>query len=248
MSGHSKWSTIKRQKAVTDHRRSKSWARITRDIMVASREGGGDPGMNARLSVCVDKAKAENMPKANITRAIKRGTGEIEGADYEETAYEGYAPHGIAVFVDALTDNTNRTVADLRAMFSKAGGQLGTTGSVQFLFDRKGIFEIKAEGQDEMELFELVADAGAEDMVQEEDHFIVTTPVEAYGAVQSALEEAGIPVEQADLQRIPTMTKTLPLDEAQKVAALLEKMEEHQDVQTVNSTLEFDEELVALLG
>ncbi len=248
MSGHSKWSKIKRQKAVTDHRRSKVWARITRDIMVAAREGGGDPGMNARLALSVDKAKAENMPKDNITRAIKRGTGEIQGADYEEVSYEGYAPNGIAIFVDALTDNTNRTVSDLRAMFSKAGGQLGNSGSVAFLFDQKGIFEVKAEGQDELDLFELVADAGAEDLVQEEDQFIVTTPVEAFGAVQSALEAAGIPVEDANLQRIPTMTKTLQVDEAQKVAALLEKIEDHQDVQTVNSTLEFDEELVAALG
>lgn len=248
MAGHSKWSKIKRQKAVTDHRRSKTWARITRDIMVASREGGGDPGMNARLALAVEKAKAENMPKDNITRAIKRGTGEIQGADYEEVSYEGYAPNGIAVFVDTLTDNTNRTVSDLRAMFSKAGGQLGNSGSVAFLFDRKGVFEVKAEGLDELELFELVADAGAEDLVLEDDQFIVTTPVEAFGAVQSALDAAGIPVEDANLQRIPTMTKTLPVDEAQKVAALLEKIEEHQDVQTVNSTLEFDEELVASLG
>ncbi|NNE71363.1 MAG: YebC/PmpR family DNA-binding transcriptional regulator [Rhodothermales bacterium] len=248
MAGHNKWSKIKRQKAVTDARRSKVWARITRDIMVAAREGGGDPGMNARLSLCVDKAKAENMPKDNITRAIKRGTGEIQGADYEEVAYEGYAPHGIAVFIDTLTDNTNRTVADLRALFSKAGGSLGNSGSVAFLFDRKGVFEISAEGRDELELFELVADAGAEDLVQEDDQFVVTTPVEAFGAVQAALEEAGITTEEAALQRIPTMTKQLPVDDARKVAALLEKIEEHQDVQTVNSTLEFDAELVDALG
>jgi YebC/PmpR family DNA-binding regulatory protein len=204
--------------------------------------------MNARLALSVEKAKAENMPKDNITRAIKRGTGEIQGADYEEISYEGYAPNGIAIFVDALTDNTNRTVSDLRVLFSKAGGQLGNSGSVAFLFDQKGVFELKSEGLDELELFELVADAGAEDLVQEDDQFVVTTPVEAFGAVQAALEAAGISVEEAGLQRIPTMTKALPLEEAQKVAALLEKIEEHQDIQTVNSTLEFDEELVASLG
>lgn len=248
MAGHNKWSKIKRQKAVTDARRSKVWARITRDIMVAAREGGGDPGMNARLALFVDKAKAENMPKDNITRAIKRGTGEIQGADYEEVAYEGYAPHGIAVFIDTLTDNTNRTVADLRAMFSKAGGSLGNSGSVAFLFDRKGVFEIDAAGKDELELFELVADAGAEDLALEDGQFVVTTPVEAFGAVQAALEEAGIAAEEASLQRIPTMSKKLPVGEAQRVASLLEKIEEHQDVQTVNSTLEFDEELVDALG
>ncbi|MBO6574750.1 MAG: YebC/PmpR family DNA-binding transcriptional regulator [Rhodothermales bacterium] len=248
MAGHNKWSKIKRQKAVTDARRSKVWARITRDIMVAAREGGGDPGMNARLALAVEKAKQENMPKDNITRAIKRGTGEIQGADYEEVAYEGYAPNGIAVFVETLTDNTNRTVADLRAMFSKAGGSLGNSGSVAFLFDRKGIFEIKSEGLDELELFELVAEAGAEDLTGDEDQFVVTTPVESFGAVQSALDEAGITPEEASLQRIPTMTKQLEMGEAQKVAALLEKIEEHQDVQAVYSTLEFDDELVEALG
>ena len=248
MAGHNKWSKIKRQKAVTDARRSKAWARITRDIMVAAREGGGDPGMNARLALAVDKAKQENMPKDNITRAIKRGTGEIQGADYEEIAYEGYAPNGIAVFVEALTDNTNRTVADLRALFSKAGGSLGTSGSTAFLFDRKGIFEVKAEGLDEMELFELVAEAGAEDLTGDGDQFVVTTPVEAFGSVQAALETSGIEPEEASLQRIPTMTKQLPVADAQKVAAFLERIEEHQDIQAVYSTLEFDDELVAALS
>ncbi|MGA0256000.1 MAG: YebC/PmpR family DNA-binding transcriptional regulator, partial [Rhodothermales bacterium] len=142
MAGHNKWSKIKRQKAVTDARRSKSCARITRDIMVAAREGGGDPGMNARLALAVEKAKAENMPKDNITRAIKRGTGEIQGADYEEISYEGYGPYGIAIFVEALTDNTNRTVADVRHLFGKYGAGLGQSGSVAFQFERKGIFDI----------------------------------------------------------------------------------------------------------
>jgi YebC/PmpR family DNA-binding regulatory protein len=164
MAGHNKWSKIKRQKAVTDARRSKAWARITRDIMVAAREGGGDPGMNARLSLAVDKAKAENMPKDNIERAIKRGTGEVAGSDYEEVTFEGYAPGGIAVMVEALTDNNNRTVANVRHLFSKVGGSLGQNGSVGYLFDRKGIFEIPADGHDELDLFELVADAGAEDL------------------------------------------------------------------------------------
>lgn len=248
MAGHNKWSKIKRQKAVTDAKRSKAWARITRDIMVAAREGGGDVSMNARLALHVDKAKAENMPKDNITRAIKRGTGEIQGADYEEVSYEGYAPGGIAVFVESLTDNTNRTVADLRALFSKAGGSLGTSGSVAFMFDRKAIFEIKAEGLDELELFELVAEAGAEDLEAEDGQFVVTAPVEAFGSVQSALDAAGIEPEEASLQRIPTMTKSLPVEDALKVAAFLEKIEEHQDIQTVYSTLEFDEALMSELS
>ncbi|WP_456425900.1 YebC/PmpR family DNA-binding transcriptional regulator [Rhodocaloribacter sp.] len=248
MAGHNKWSKIKRQKAATDAKRSKAWARITRDIMVAAREGGGDPGMNPRLALAIEKAKSENMPKDNIERAIKRGTGEIEGADYEEITYEGYAPHGVAVFVEALTDNTNRTVADLRALFSKAGGSLGQSGSVAFLFDRKSIFEIPAEGLDEMELFELVVEAGAEDLTEEDGTFIVTAPVEQFGAVQAALEAAGIEPEEASLQRIPTTTVTLDPEAARKVAALIEKIEEHPDVQAVYTTLNLDEATIEALS
>ena len=241
MAGHNKWSKIKRQKAVTDGRRSKSWARITRDIMVASREGGGYTSMNARLALAVEKAKSENMPKDNIERAIKRGTGEIQSADYVEMTYEGYGPHGIAVFVEALTDNTNRTVADVRHLFSKFGGSLGTNGSVSFQFDRKGYFDIPAEGNDEMTLFELVADAGAEDLVLEEASFSVTCPVESFGSVQNALDGAGIKVEESGLERIPTTTSSLSGDELKAVLKLLERLEEHQDVQSVYSTLEMDD-------
>ena len=248
MAGHNKWSKIKRQKAVTDARRSKVWARITRDIMVAAREAGGDPGMNARLALAVEKAKSENMPKDNIERAIKRGTGEIQGADYEEVAYEGYGPGGIAIFVEALTDNTNRTVADLRAAFSKAGGSLGQSGSVAFLFERRGLFEVTADGVDEMELFEVVADAGADDLTREDDAFVITTAVENFGAVQRALDEAGFTTREAQLERVPTMTKQLELSEARQVAGLIEKLEDHQDVQSVYSTLEIDDALVSALS
>jgi len=248
MAGHNKWSKIKRQKAVTDARRSKSWARITRDIMVAAREGGGDPGMNARLALAVEKAKAENMPKDNITRAIKRGTGEIQGADYEEISYEGYGPHGIAIFVEALTDNTNRTVADVRHLFGKYGAGLGQSGSVAFQFERKGIFEIPGEGIDEEELFLLVAEAGAEDVTNEEGDFEVTTPVDAFGAVQAALDEAGIKVEEAGLQRIATTTSHLGPEEAKSVMKLIDLLEELQDVQAVYSTLEMDDETIAAVS
>ena len=241
MAGHNKWSKIKRQKAVTDARRSKSWARITRDIMVAAREGGGDPGMNAKLALSVDKAKAENMPKDNIERAIKRGTGEIQGADYVEMTYEGYGPHGIAVFVEALTDNTNRTVADVRHLFGKHGAGLGQSGSVAFQFDRKGIFDVPAEGVDFDELFLLAADAGAEDVELDGDSYEITTPVEAFGAVQAALDKAGVKVEEASLQRIATTTTKLGADEAKSVIKLLELLEELQDVQAVYSTLEMDD-------
>ena len=248
MAGHSKWSKIKRAKAATDAKRSKVWARITRDIMIAAREGGGDPGMNARLALAVEKAKAENMPKDNIERAIKRGTGEIQGADYSEVNYEGYGPNGVAIFVETLTDNINRTVADLRHLFSKYGGSLGQSGSVAYLFDRKGTIEIPARGHDEMELFELVAEAGAEDLAREEDSFIVTTPVEMFGSVQAALQEAGIQTEEGQLIRIPTTTVSLDPDSARKVAKLLETIEDHQDVQAVFSTLNLDEATIEAIS
>ncbi len=204
--------------------------------------------MNPRLAMAVDKAKAENMPKDNIERAIKRGTGEIEGADYTEMTYEGYGPAGVAVFVEVLTDNTNRSVADIRHLFSKSGGNLGTSGSVAYLFDRKGILEVPTEGQEEDDLFMLVADAGAEDLEQDEDSFIITTAVEAFGAVQSALEEAGITPTSAELQRIPTTTVSLDADGVAKVMKLIDNLEEHQDVQAVYTTLEFDEATLAALS
>lgn len=242
MAGHNKWSKIKRKKAGNDARRSKIWARITRDIMVAAREGGGDPDMNAALGLAVEKAKAENMPKDNIERAIKRGTGEIEGQDYEEMTYEGYGPGGVAIFVECLTDNTNRTVADMRSTFSKHGGSLGNSGSVAYLFEQKAVFEVPVEGVDEDELFLAVADAGAEDLDREDDAFVVKAPVDAFGNVQKAIEDAGFETREAELRRIPT-TMTAPDGSAlSTLLKLLEKLEDHQDVQAVYSTLEADEE------
>ncbi|MEM0962315.1 MAG: YebC/PmpR family DNA-binding transcriptional regulator [Bacteroidota bacterium] len=248
MAGHNKWSKIKRKKGAADAKRSKIWARITRDIMIAAREGGGSPDMNARLALAVDKAKAENMPKDNIERAIKRGTGEIEGADYEELSYEGYAPNGIAVYVEALTDNTNRTVADLRSLFSKAGGNLGTSGSVAFLFEPKAVFEIPADGLTEDDLFLLVADAGAEDLRREDDQFVVEAPVDAFGDVQAALASAEIEPSEAALQQIPTTTTALAPDDAAKVLRLLDQLDDHQDVQAVFSTLEVDDATLAAMS
>ncbi len=238
MSGHNKWSKIKRQKAATDSKRSKIWARLSREITVAAREGGGDPSMNAKLALAIDRAKAENMPKDNSERAIKRGTGEIEGQDYEEGTYEGYALGGVAVFIETLTDNTNRTVADLRSLFSKAGGSLSKTGAVAYLFDRKGVIQIPSHGLDEMELFDLVVEAGAEDLEQDDDAFMVTTSVEDFDAVRTALHEAGLPVDDARLVRLPTTTVKLDPSKARKIAGFIEKIEDHQDVQAVYSTLD----------
>jgi YebC/PmpR family DNA-binding regulatory protein len=248
MAGHNKWSQIKRKKGVADARRSKIWARITRDMMIAAREGGGNPDMNPRLALAVEKAKAENMPKDNIERAIKRGTGEIAGSDYEEMTYEGYAPGGVAVFVECLTDNTNRTVADVRHAFTKHGGNVGTSGSVAYLFERKGQFEVPAEGLSEDDLFLLVAEAGADDLRQEEGTFVVTTPMEAFAAVQSALTEAGIEPAEAELVRIPTTTTRPSPEDAQRVLKLVDMLEELQDVQIVFTTLDVDEETLAAMG
>jgi YebC/PmpR family DNA-binding regulatory protein len=248
MAGHNKWSKIKRQKAKADKRKSKVWARLSRDITIAAREGGGDSEMNAALAVVVEKAKGENMPKDNIERAVKRGTGEIQGEDYEEVAYEGYGPHGVAVFVETLTDNTNRTVADLRHLFGKAGGSLGKTGSVGYLFERRGVIEVPAAGHDELALFEIVAEAGAEDMQREEEAFVITTPVERLDVVESALQRAGVEIEEAHLVRAPTTTMTLAEEDVLKVLRLVEQLEDHQDVQAVFTTLELDGGAVAAVS
>lgn len=245
MAGHSKWSKIKRQKAQTDKRKSKIWARLSRDVTVAAREGGGDPEMNAKLYLAIEKAKGENMPKDNIERAVKRGIGEIEGEDYEEVTYEGYAPGGIAIFIEALTDNTNRTVADLRHLFSKSGGSLGKSGSVGYLFERKGVIVVISDGNDELELFEIVAEAGAEDMQRDEDVFVITTPVEQYESVESALVEAGIAVEDSNLVRIPTTTLELNESDGRKVVKLIDQLEDLNDVQAVYTTLEMNGEALA---
>ncbi len=238
MAGHNKWSKVKRQKAVTDSRRSKAWAVITRDIMVASREGGKDPSMNAKLSLAIQKAKGKNMPKENIERAIKRGAGEIEGQDYRECTYEGYSAHGVAVMVDALTDNTNRTVADVRAVFSKSGGNLAKSGSVAYLFERKGVIQIPSDGVDELELLELAAEAGAEEVEGDSDMFVVITPVEEFEEVQAQIASSGIEIDESRLVRIPTTTVQKSPDQVRQTEALVAKLDDLQDVQEVFTNLE----------
>ena len=237
MAGHNKWSKIKRQKAVTDSRRSKVWAVIARDIMVAAREGGKDPAMNARLALAVQKAKRENMPKDNIERAILRGAGEVEGQDYKECVYEGYSASGVAIIVDALTDNTNRTVAALRSQFSKTGGSLAKAGSVAYLFERKGVIQISRKGRDELTIFELVVDAGAEDMEQDGDQFMITTAAEALDAVHASLEQSGIACEESRLVRLPVTTIEQSEKEARRVQDLVARLEELPDVQEVFTNL-----------
>ena len=246
MAGHNKWSKIKRQKAKEDKKKSKVWARLSREIAVAAREGGGDPEMNATLANAIERAEAENMAKDTIERAIKRGTGELEGQDYEPVSYEGYAPHGVAVFIEAMTDNTNRTVADLRHLFSTHNGNLGKDGSVGYLFEQKGEIQVPVDAIDELELFEIVVEAGAEDLQTEDEIHVITTPVETFTDVEDALEDADIPVEEAELVRIPATTVSLDDGEAEQVRTLVEKVEDHDDVDAVYTTLAHDGEALSL--
>jgi YebC/PmpR family DNA-binding regulatory protein len=247
MSGHSKWSTIKRKKGAIDAKRGKIFTKIIKEIIIAAKEGGGDPESNARLRLAVQNAKGANMPKDNIDRAIKKATG-ADAESFIETSFEGYAAHGVAVFVECLTDNNNRTVASVRSAFNKHGGNLGTNGSLAFLFTRKGIFSIKNEGLsiDELEL-EMI-DAGAEDFEVEGDTLTVTCAMEDFGSVNRKLNELGIEPSEAGLKRIPNDTKKLDLESAKKVLKLIDALEDDDDIQFVYHNLEMTDELAAELG
>ena len=246
MAGHNKWSKIKRQKAKEDKKKSKKWAKLSQEIATAARQGGGDPNGNVPLAQAIERAEAENMPKDTIERAIKRGTGELDGQNYEPETYEGYAPHGVAVFVEAMTDNNNRTVADLRFLFNKYDGNLGKDGSVGYLFEQKGEFRIPTDAVDEMTLFETVVEAGAEDLDEEDGTFVVTTPVDAFNDVEEALDDAGIEVADSDLVRIPASTVSLGDSERQTVQKLVGEIDDLDDVDAVYTTLEVDGEALAL--
>lgn len=242
MSGHSKWSTIKRKKAAIDSKRGKIFTKLIKEITVAAKTGGGDPDGNPRLRLAVDNAKSANMPLDNIERAIKKATGELEGAVYSELTYEGYGPGGIAMIVESLTDNKNRTVAEIRHIFSKNGGSLGESGSVAWMFDKKGVIVLPAQGKTEDDLMEIVLDAGAEDISSEEDYFEVTTPIEAFEPVRRALIDAGLEVENASLQWIAQNMVESSGENAEKVMKLIESLEDIDDVQDVYSNADIQEE------
>ncbi|HDR88482.1 MAG TPA: YebC/PmpR family DNA-binding transcriptional regulator [Bacteroidetes bacterium] len=243
MSGHNKWSTIKRKKGAADARRSKIFSRIAKEITIAVKEGGGaDPEFNPRLRLAVQNAKGANMPKDNIERAIHKGQSDTGGL--QEVTYEGYAPGGVGIFVECMTDNTNRTVGNIRSIFNKRGGNLGTNGSLSFLFDRKGVFAIPKEGLDAEEFALEVIDAGAEDFQEEEDYFVVYTVMEDFGKVQKKLEEMGVVPENAELRRIPNTLKKLDPEEAMKVLRMIDDFEEDDDVQNVYHNLELTEEIL----
>jgi YebC/PmpR family DNA-binding regulatory protein len=240
MAGHSKWKQIKRKKAVTDARRASSWTKVIREITVAARSGGGDPGGNPRLRTAIDAAKAVNMPGENIDRAVKKGTGELEGSVYEELTYEGYGPGGAAIFIEATTDNPNRTVAEIRHAFSRNGGNLGATNSVAWMFDRKGQIYLDATRHDEDPTLEAALEAGAEDFAREGDQYIVTTTPGAFHAVQDALRARKLEVESAELAMVPRNTVKVEGADAERILRLMEVLEELDDVSKVSSNFDID--------
>lgn len=245
MSGHSKWSTIKHKKAATDAKRGKIFTRIAKEITISAREGGGDPSSNTRLRLLMDKARAANMPKDNIDRAVKRGTGELEGAELMEMMYEAYAPHGIGLLVEMVTDNKNRAVADLRHALSKNGGSMAEAGSVSWQFTRKGYINI-TQAVDQDELFMVAADAGADD-VQFGETAEIYTPLDRFQEVQEALETASISIEEASVFYDPNNPVALDSGHAVQIMNLIEKLEELDDVQNVYSTLEVTDEAMTAM-
>lgn len=247
MSGHSKWSTIKRKKGAADAKRSKMFSKIVKDITIAVKEGGNDPDSNPKLRLAITNAKGVSMPKDNILRAIKKGD-DKESNNYEELTYEGYAPHGIAIFLDCTTDNTQRTVANVRAVFNKYSGSLGKNGSLSFIFDRKGFFSLEL-GELNMDDLELeFIDAGAEDIEVEDQHVTITTAMEDFGSMMKKLEELNIEPESAELQRIPVTTEKLNVESAKKVLKIIEIFEEDDDVSNVYHNLEMTDELEEALS
>lgn len=243
MSGHSKWSTIKHKKAALDAKRGRQFTRLIKEITVAARSGGGDQDGNPRLRSAILAAKAANMPQENIKRAIQRGTGELPGVTYEEVTYEGYGPAGVAILVDALTDNNNRTTAEIRNLFTKNGGNLGTPNCVAWMFEKKGYFAVGKETTTEERLMEVALEAGAEDINEDDGLYEVTTPVEAFHAVAEALAAAGIPTQAAEVSRIPTTTVTVGGRKAGQVVRLMEALEDHDDIQKVWGNFQVDETL-----
>jgi YebC/PmpR family DNA-binding regulatory protein len=245
MAGHNKWSQIKRKKAVTDQRRAASWTKLIREITVAAKAGGGDPAGNPRLRLAIDTARAANMPNDNVERAIKKGTGELEGVEYQEITYEAYGPGGVALMIEALTDNNNRTVADLRHMLGKSGGNLGQSGSVAWMFDRRGQIVFDAARYDEAALMEAALEAGAQDMETEDDSTTISTDIADFHAVQDALRAAGLEWESAELALVPRTTVAVEGAEGERLLRLLEQIEEHDDVQKVYTNADIDESLVS---
>ena len=244
MAGHSKWSQIKRKKAVNDQKRGQMFTKLIRELTVAARQGGGDPNFNPRLRLAVDAAKAGNMPQENIDRAIKRGTGELEGVTYEEIVYEGYGPGGVALYIETLTDNQKRTVAEVRHLLDKNGGNLGTTGSVAWQFERKGIIHVAGTGVDEDAVFEAAVEGGADDVQSESGEYVVTTEAGSLHDVREALAAAGLTVASAQLTMVARTEVGVSGRDGKRLFKLLDALDDHDDVQQVHSNADLDESVI----
>lgn len=245
MAGHSKWSQIKRKKAVNDQKRGQMFTKLIREITVAARSGGGDPNFNPRLRLAVDAAKAGNMPQENIDRAIKRGTGELEGVTYEEIVYEGYGPGGVALYIETLTDNQKRTVAEVRHLLDKNGGNLGTAGSVAWQFDRQGVIYVSGDGVDEDTVFEAAVVGGADDVRSEGGEYMVATDAASLHEVRGALVEAGLAVASAQITMVAKNEVGVGGRAGERLLKLLDALDDHDDVQQVHSNADLDESVLA---
>lgn len=246
MAGHSKWANIQHRKAAVDKKRAKRWTRILREVTVSARLGGGDPDANPRLRSAIDDAKADNVPNDTIERAIKKGTGELEGGSYEEITYEGYGPGGVAIIVETMTDNKNRTVADLRHLFSRFGGSLGETNSVAWMFDRRGLFEIERDAMDEEEAMELALEVGVDDLDTEGETYELYTSFEDYVTVREELEKRDVPLATKKLAMIPQSNVEVGGEDADRALKLLDALEDYDDAQNVWANLSVDEATLAV--
>jgi YebC/PmpR family DNA-binding regulatory protein len=247
MAGHSHWAGIKHKKALIDNRRGKLWSKLSKAIIVAAKMGGGDPSSNLRLRYAIIDAKAGNMPKDTIDRAIKKGAGELEGANYEEILYEGYGPNGVAILCEILTDNRNRTAGEIRKLFEIAGGKLGATGCVAWMFDRKGVIEIPADQSDEDSLMELALEAGAEDVRRSGSVFEIVSDPDAFTSVSDAVDAAGLKSEVRRITRIPKDTVDLNADSARAVLKLMDALDDHDDVQSVAANFNIPDEAISAI-
>ncbi len=248
MSGHSKWSTIKHKKAAQDAKRGRVFTRLIKEITIAARAGGGSPEHNPRLRSAVMEAKANNMPASNIERAIKKGTGELEGVSYEEVTYEGYGPGGVAMMVEVITDNKNRTASEIRKIFAKSNGALGEAGCVGWMFEAKGVVVVDKSSASEEKLMDVALEAGADDIQDDGDAFSVVAPPSTFQAVKEALQKAGIASVSAKLDKIPQNTIAIRGKDAEQVLRLAEALEEHDDVQNVYANFDIDPETLAAIG
>ncbi len=243
MAGHSNWAGIKHKKALINNKRGKVWSKLSRAIIVAAKAGGGDPDTNLRLRYAINDAKAVSMPKDNIERAVKKGTGDLEGGNFDEVLYEGYGPGGVAVLCEILTDNRNRTAPEVKKIFEVAGGKLGATGCVAWMFERKGVVVIDSQQVDEEKLLELAMESGADDVKTAGDKFEVICDLDSFAGVQEALQAANIETEVAELSRLPSDTVDLDVDTARKVLKMIEQLDDHDDVQSVSANFNIPEGL-----